>query len=76
MMKKLFIYILIFAAMMLPKVSNAQTAQEKYITTYADLAVQEMYRSGVPASITLAQGMLESGNGRSELARSPRIILV
>ena len=69
MMKKLFIYILIFAAMMLPKVSNAQTAQEKYITTYADLAVQEMYRSGVPASITLAQGMLESGNGRSELAQ-------
>ena len=27
-----------------------------------------MYRSGVPASITLAQGLLESGNGRSELA--------
>lgn len=28
-----------------------------------------MYRSGVPASITLAQGLLESGNGQSELAR-------
>ena len=27
-----------------------------------------MYRTGVPASITLAQGLLESGNGRSELA--------
>ena len=49
-------------------VSYAQSAQEKYIETYAELAVQEMYRSGVPASITLAQGMLESGNGRSELA--------
>jgi hypothetical protein len=48
--------------------SYAQSAQEKYIDTYAELAVQEMYRSGVPASITLAQGMLESGNGRSELA--------
>ena len=49
-------------------VSYAQSAQEKYIETYAELAVQEMYRSGIPASITLAQGMLESGNGLSELA--------
>ena len=54
-MKKLFIYIFVFVALLLPGVSNAQTAQEKYISTYADLAVQEMYRSGVPASITLAQ---------------------
>ena len=48
--------------------ANAQSAQEKYISTYAEIAVQEMYRSGVPASITLAQGMLESGNGKSLLA--------
>lgn len=48
--------------------SHAQSPQEKYIETYAEIAVQEMYRSGVPASITLAQGMLESGNGLSELA--------
>ena len=32
------------------------------------IAVSEMYRSGVPASITLAQGLLESGYGCSELA--------
>ena len=42
--------------------------QQAYIERYSVLAVQEMYRSGVPASITLAQGMLESGNGLSELA--------
>ena len=48
--------------------ANAQSAQEKYISTYAEIAVQEMHRSGVPASITLAQGMLESGNGKSILA--------
>lgn len=48
--------------------AEAQSLQEKYIDTYAEIAVQEMYRSGVPASITLAQGMLESGNGRSTLA--------
>ena len=48
---------------------TGKTPQEKYIEEYAVLAVSEMYRSGVPASITLAQGMLESGNGQSALAR-------
>jgi flagellum-specific peptidoglycan hydrolase FlgJ len=40
----------------------------KYIRKYAPLAVLEMHKNKVPASITLAQGILESGNGRSELA--------
>jgi LysM repeat protein len=39
-----------------------------YIDNYKDLAVAEMRRTGVPASITLAQGMLESGLGKSSLA--------
>lgn len=47
----------------------AQTAQQNYIDKYAEAAVAEMYRSGVPASITLAQGLLESGAGLSEMAR-------
>ena len=42
--------------------------QEIYIEQFASLAVEEMYRSGIPASITLAQGLLESGYGLSELA--------
>ena len=42
--------------------------QHRYIRQYAGIAVRERARSGVPASITLAQGMLESGNGQSELA--------
>ncbi len=42
---------------------------EEYIELYSDLAMKEMLRSGVPASITLAQGMLESDNGNSGLAR-------
>jgi len=46
----------------------AQTPQEKYIQKYAPIAVKEMHRSGVPASITLAQGLLESGSGLSKLA--------
>ncbi len=40
-----------------------------YIKQYKDAAIQEMKRSGVPASITLAQGMLESGYGESELCQ-------
>lgn len=47
----------------------AQTPQEKYIEQYAPMAVQEMHRSGIPASITLAQGLLESGSGLSRLAK-------
>lgn len=42
--------------------------QEAYIEKYAQIAIDEMFRSGVPASITLAQGMLESSYGQSELA--------
>lgn len=45
-----------------------KSPQTIYIEQYANLAVKEMYRSGVPASITLAQGLLESGYGLSELA--------
>lgn len=40
-----------------------------YIGKYKDLAIQEMERTGVPASIKLAQGLLESGAGSSDLAR-------
>lgn len=44
------------------------TPQERYIQKWAPTAVREMYRSGVPASITLAQGILESRYGLSSLA--------
>ena len=40
----------------------------KYIREYAPIAVLEMIEYKIPASITLAQGILESGNGRSQLA--------
>ena len=68
-MKKftIFLFAILLSAAAGSSVKN-KTPQEKYIEKYADLAVYEMYRSGVPASITLAQGMLESGNGQSALA--------
>ena len=40
----------------------------EYIKKYAPIAVHEMHTSKIPASITLAQGILESGSGISELA--------
>lgn len=42
---------------------------EAYISRFKAIAITEMNRSGIPASITLAQGLLESGNGNSSLAR-------
>jgi LysM repeat protein len=42
---------------------------ERYIKQYAPLAVEHQKRYKIPASITLAQGLLESGAGQSELAR-------
>ncbi len=56
-----------FAAIVL-FVSAADTPQQRYIDRWAATAVREMYRSGVPASITLAQGILESRSGLSALA--------
>jgi hypothetical protein len=40
-----------------------------YIGTYKDIAIRKMEEFNIPASITLAQGILESGNGLSELTR-------
>ena len=40
-----------------------------YIRDYKDIAIAEMMRTGIPASIKLAQGMVESNCGTSELAR-------
>lgn len=49
---------------------NAQKEKtEQYIQQYSELAVQEMIRTGVPAAIKLAQGILESQSGESDLVK-------
>lgn len=45
------------------------SAYMQYINTYKDLAIDQMHKHSIPASITLAQALLESGAGQSELAR-------
>ena len=60
------IAILIIAFMSISAVGD--TPQEKYIAKFGAIAVSEMYRTGVPASITLAQGLLESRYGLSVVA--------
>lgn len=40
-----------------------------YIDRFKDIAIKEMNAYGIPASITLAQGLFESGNGNSDLAK-------
>ena len=47
---------------------NAEIEADHYIANYKDLAIVEMYRTGIPASITLAQGLHESNYGKSKLA--------
>ena len=42
---------------------------QDYFDTYKDVAIEQMLKYHIPASITLAQGVLESGAGRSELAK-------
>ncbi len=54
----------------LPILLQAQPkkTRQEYIDTYNEIAVKQMKSHGIPASITLAQGCLESGDGNSRLA--------
>jgi LysM repeat protein len=54
-----------------PLVSSSEPSQNvnDYINLYKDLAVSEMKRTGIPASITLAQAIIESDCGHSYIAR-------
>lgn len=47
---------------------NENSRAAAYINEFKELAIAEMVRTGVPASIKLAQGILETGGGQSDLA--------
>ena len=52
-----------------PAMQVTTAVTQKYIEDYKDIAMVEMQRYNIPASITLAQGILESGSGQGRLAR-------
>lgn len=60
--------IILCAILLLSLVTNAKISQSEYIDTWKEVAVQQMLEQGIPASITMAQGILESGYGNSTLA--------
>ena len=69
MKKYILIGIVLFVCASLHAQLKWNSRYQAYIDQYKDLAIAEMLKYDIPASITLAQGLLESGAGMSELAR-------
>ncbi len=72
----LFVTFLLTSFILNAQSSVYQTAEDEkywlaqdYIASFQHFAIEEMYKTGIPASITLAQGLHESNYGRSRLAR-------
>lgn len=71
--KIVILFISVLGISLQPLRAQDQTyTAETYIAKYRDIAIREMQLTGIPASITLAQGLLESGVGNSALARNAR----
>lgn len=66
---KRFLFFILLAPMAL---MAQKITVEEYIETYKDIAMREMREYKIPASITLAQGIIESGAGNSALAREAK----
>lgn len=64
----LALLLIVLGAQDLVSQDEGKITREKYLETYGDLAMKEMKRTGIPASITLSQGCLESDNGNSTLS--------
>jgi LysM repeat protein len=61
--------LLLLLLVILPSFSSSfAQSPEIYIQKYSSIAQEEMRKYGIPSSITLAQGILESGSGKSKLA--------
>ena len=61
--------ILLLSSICANHIDAQKITREEYIQTYKDWAIKDMKSSGIPASIKLAQAILESSDGNSELAR-------
>jgi hypothetical protein len=66
-MKK--IVLLAVAAVVVTAAAGQKISRAEYLERYKNIAIADMEKYGIPASIKMAQGMLESDNGNSRLAR-------
>ncbi len=67
--QKIYTIVLFILGYITNVIAQQNMNTEQYIKMYKDIAVREMQKTGIPASITLAQGLLESGVGNSSLAK-------
>ena len=70
-MKHIIISIIVILSILngsLNSYSQHKMSSKEYINTYSDIAIREMKQYKIPASITLAQGIIESGYGGGRLA--------
>ncbi|MCB0537314.1 MAG: LysM peptidoglycan-binding domain-containing protein [Bacteroidetes bacterium] len=65
-----FLNILVFTLFSFSIFAQSKITNEEYIEKYYPIAVRKMVEYKIPASITLAQGILESGSGNSALAKN------
>ena len=64
-------FVIVFIFFFIPSLffsQDSKKSRQDYIKEYSDAAVDQMIKYQIPASITLAQGILESGNGNSLLS--------
>ncbi len=67
----LLFFVILFQLAVMPSLfaQHRRMTTEEYIEKYKDVAIEKMLKYKIPASITLAQAILESGSGNSKLAR-------
>jgi len=62
--------IVIISLLLINSAFGKNLSRSEYIVKYQDIAIEEMKRTGIPASITMSQALLESNDGNSMLAKT------
>lgn len=65
----IFLVFVMMVSTLVAQPAERVISRDEYIEMFKNIAINEMHLYNIPASITLAQGMLESGNGNSPLAK-------
>lgn len=75
-MRKFFITISLFLSLCASAQIRWNQTYQQYFDQYKDIAIEQMLKYHIPASITLAQGVYESGAGRASWPEGPTTTLV